>query len=329
MKPGFAAAVWLATAMVSAGQAWGWGETALLGPLKTRNHHPLFTGLLHPAPEGVKIAVDTAWEAGINHSSVFAMGANRDFYIHMDKELTELDISFRTPVWQGRVEVGMEAAAFVSRGGFLDPLVRNYHSLIGVPGYDWQDHFPDNFYVDKLYLRQAIFRLGHQDRVEPGDATFWVKAPAWSRGEWSTSVQLFLQAPTGSAEAGVGSGFWEFGGRILAQVEYPGLGGYASLGVYFPGELKGMDGSIGLDPVVSAFLGFEWPLWNGWSFLAQLVGSSSPMPREPGEFFNQPWLDGEVGFKKAAGKGRVYGIGLSENLNQTAPDFTIHASFSM
>ena len=93
--------------------------------------------------------------------------------------------------------------------------------------------------------------------------------------------------------------------------------------------MKGISGSVGLDPVASAFIGLEWTLWGGWSFLAQMIATSSPMPREPGEFFNQPWLDGAVGLKKAGGKGRGYGVALSENLNQTAPDFTIHASFSM
>ena len=236
MKPGCAAAVSLVIALVSAGQAWGWDQQPLLGPLRTRNHHPIYTVLLHPAPERAKIAQDTVWEMAVNHSSIFAMGANRDWYIHQDKELTELDLSFRTPAWGGRVEVGLEAAALISRAGFMDPMVRTYHGLIGVPGYDWQDHFPDNFYVDKLYLRQAIFHLGREDRIEPGDATFWVKAPAWSGREWTTSVQFFLQAPTGSPEAGAGSGYWEFGGRILAQVEYTGLGVYGALGGYFPGR---------------------------------------------------------------------------------------------
>lgn len=314
---------------LAAGQARADDKEALLGPLRARNHHPIFTGLLNPPPEAANLATGLAWEVGVNHSSIFAMGANGAWYIHMDKELTEFDFSLRAPALDGKIEAGLEVPLLVSSAGFLDQLVRNYHRFTGLPGYGWQDHFPDNFYVDKLYRGQALFHLGHQDRLEPGDVTLWLKGRAWRKENLSASWQFFIQAPTGAAEAGLGSGFWEFGGRALATGDYSGLGVYLSLGVYFPDRLKGISGDVGLDPMISAFTGFEWTLWGKWAILAQFTYTSSPMAREGNDFFSLPWMDATLGFKRAMGRGKSFGFALSENLNQTAPDFSIHVSLAM
>ena len=64
-------------------------------PIRSRNHHPIFVNLLHPPPETAAVAAEFSWEVAVNHSSIFAMGANNDWFIHMDKELTEFDISLR------------------------------------------------------------------------------------------------------------------------------------------------------------------------------------------------------------------------------------------
>ncbi|MDH5511273.1 MAG: DUF3187 family protein, partial [Nitrospinota bacterium] len=143
-------------------------------------------------------------------------------------------------------------------------------------------------------------------------------------GSW----QAFAQPPTGKTGVGVGSGFWEYGARILTTGEYTGLGVYLMLGAYVPGGLKGLDGETELLPIYSGFLGFEWTLWSGWAFLAQLTTTSSPMSGDHGDFFSKPWLDSTIGFKKIV-QGGTLAMALSENMNQTAPDFTIHVSFRM
>ncbi|MDH4183803.1 MAG: DUF3187 family protein [Nitrospinota bacterium] len=304
-------------------------DSLLAGPLRSRNHHPIFMNLLNPPPESPLLAQVCSWEVAVNHSNIFAMGANENWYIHMDKEITESDILLRAPLAQGKYEIGAEMPIIVSSAGFLDPLVRTYHAAVGVPGYDWQDHFPDGFYVDKLYYHHHIFSLGRQNSILPGDATFWLKGYAAQRENLLAAWQLFIQVPTGSADAGTGSGNWEFGGRAMGRLEYRGLGIYSSLGLYFPGMLKGQGASVTLLPIYSGFLGFEWTLWGGWAFLAQFTYTSSPLDGQGYDYFSKPWIDSTFGFKRVIGPGKTMGFALSENLNQTSPDFTIHISLAM
>ncbi|MDH5511130.1 MAG: DUF3187 family protein, partial [Nitrospinota bacterium] len=147
-------------------QAWADDGQPLSSPIRARNHHPIFVNLLTPPPEEAAVARELTWEVAVNHSSIFVMGANKEWYIHMDKELTEYDFSLRAALPGLRMEMGAEIPIFMSSAGFMDSFVRTYHSTIGVEGYDYQDHFPDDFYVDKLYRGQAIFYLGRDGRTE-------------------------------------------------------------------------------------------------------------------------------------------------------------------
>ena len=304
-------------------------NSPLLGPIRSRNHHPLFAILLTPPPEKAALSKGFSWEIGVNHSNIFAMGSEGDWYIHMDKEVTELDISLRAPAFGGSVEIGAEVSGLSTSAGFMDPYVRSYHEAIGVEGYDWQDHFPDNSYVDKLYLMNDVFWLGEGNKFGAGDATFWIKGLALEGDGYRISWQGLAQAPTGPWRKGLGSGGWEAGARVLADIEYMGAGVYLSLGAYLPGDLKGQNKQFAMTPMYTAFSGFEWTLSGGWAFLAQLTFTSSPMRGAGFRYFEKPWMDFTAGFKKAFGRGNTVNIGLSENLNQTAPDFTIHISVSM
>ncbi|MDH5637759.1 MAG: DUF3187 family protein [Nitrospinota bacterium] len=300
----------------------------LSSPIRSRNHHPIFVNLLNPPPEEAAVAEEFTWEIAVNHSSIFIMGANNEWYIHMDKEMTEYDFSLRAALPGLKMEVGAEIPFFMSSSGFMDSFVRTYHSTIGVEGYDYQDHFPDDFYVDKLYRGQKIFYLGRDGRTDLGDITLWLKGEAYRDGPYLLSWQAFAQPPTGKTDVGAGSGLWEYGARVLTTGEYTGLGVYLMLGAYVPGGMKGLDGETELIPMFSGFLGFEWTLWDGWAFLAQLTGTSSPMSGDQGDFFSKPWFDSTIGFKKLT-QGGTLAMALSENVNQTAPDFTIHLSFKM
>ena len=323
-----AAALFGMTLMATATAAWAGQEPSLNAPLRSRNHHPIFVSLLNPPPEEAEVAPKLTWDLAINHSSIFVMGANNSWYIHMDKELTEYDLSLRAPLGIGKLEVGVEVPVFVSSAGFLDSLVRNYHSLIGVEGYNYQDHFPDDFYVDKLYKGDRIFHLGREGRAIQGDVTLWLKGEMYKDRDYLLSFQAFVQPPTGDTNAGIGSGFWEYGARALASGNIQGAGVYMMLGVYAPGGMKGIEDEEVLKPIYNGFAGFEWILWDGWAFLAQVTATTSPMAGDGNDFFSKPWIDSTFGFKKVMGDS-ILSIALSENLNQTAPDFTIHISLRM
>ena len=297
------------------------------GPIPMPNHHPLYIGLLYPVPDRAAIADKTRWSVALNHTNIFMMYKSEKWSASIDKEITEADLSARAPLIENRLEAGVKAPFYRSSEGFMDNLVRWYHKRIGAPSYYGQEESPDFRYLDTVTHNGELVRKGRRGDTTPGDVEFWLKALVWKGKGAAVSVQALAQAPTGDADAGTGSGDWEYGLRLLAGAEHGPMAYHAGAGVTSPGSLKLSKEDIKLDTMFMGFLGVEYEYSSSFSFLSQSMYNTSPFPSADIIAFSRQWWEVTFGFKWRLREGKTMTFGLSENLNQIGPDFTIHVSF--
>jgi len=299
---------------------------ASFGPIQTRNHHPLYTGLLYPVPESGTTVKDTTFNTALNYTNIFLFDNEGRSSAFIDKELAELDLSIRYPLADGKVEIGAEAPFYSSSAGFMDGAVRWYHDRLGVPGYEGQAVIPDYTYSDVIRRDGKPVMRGARDQVAPGDASFWIKAEIFSKGPLTVSLQGLTQAPTGNADRGEGSGEWEFGARALATILAGKFAVHLGGGGISPGRVKRSLATTSLNSMLTGFISYERFVSGRFRLLIQSMFNTSPFEDSDLERFRKRWIEATFGFKYQLKSGSILAVGFSENLNRTAPDFTIHFS---
>jgi len=297
-----------------------------MGPLALRNHHPLYVGLLYPPPEAALPARRPSFDLALNHTSVFVRLSSPDYAAAVDKELSELTLTARAPVWGGRAEVAVDAPFYYSSPGSFDGFVRWWHRSIGAPSYAGQVETPDNEFSDIIYYQGAVIAEGEREKFAPGDITLSLKAVAARIEGAALTVQALAQAPTGEARKGTGSGRWEYGARGLLMVTDGPVTLHAGLGAVAHGSVERIGESIAYDSTVSGFAAAEWLAWPDFSLVVQSMFNTSPLPDARFTTFSKEWMDVAFGAKWRVNENFMVALGMSENLTQTAPDFTLHCA---
>lgn len=300
-------------------------ESPAYGPIPMRNHHPLYAGLLYPVPEHAQIAETPVMRAGVNHTNIFLFNTAREWSTGIDKELTQLDFSFSSPIFEGNTEVGVNAGAYYSSGGFLDGAIRWWHGRLGVKGYIGQVDTPDYRFMD-IMRKEGRDLVNGENGASVGDLDFSVKQLLFRDQNLTLSGQAVIRAPTGDADAGYGAGSWEFAGRALAETRSGPVTLHAGLGAVAPARMKRMGQTIDIDTMWTGFAAVETPVWERLNLVVQSMFNTSPLKSADIYQFSREWVEITFGFKYRAESGKTFAFGFSENLNKTAPDFTIHLS---
>lgn len=295
-----------------------------MGPLALRNHHPLYVGLMYPPPEAALPALRPSFDLALNHTSVFVRLNSPDYAAAIDKELTELSLTARAPVWEGRMEVAVDIPLYYSSPGVFDGFVRWWHRSVGAPSYAGQIETPDNEFADIIYHQGAVIVEGEREKYSPGDVTLAVKLAAVRIEGAALSVQALAQAPTGDGRKGTGSGNWEYGARGLLMVTDGPVTLNAGVGAIAHGAVERIGETIEYDPIINGFAAAEWLAWPDFSLVVQSMFNTSPLPDARFTTFSKEWMDVAFGAKWRVNGGLMVALGMSENLTQTAPDFTLH-----
>jgi len=305
--------------------AGGVPEAPDYGPIPMTNHHPLYVGLLYPVPQSAQIAQAPFMRASVNHTNIFLFNVGREWYTAIDKEITQLDLSFTYPVIEGNMEATVDAGAYYSSGGFLDGGIRWWHGRLGVKGYIGQADAPDYRFMDVVTKRGRALDNGQMGAVV-GDMDFSLKKILYRERNLALSGQALVRAPTGDADAGYGAGSWEFAARALAQMRSGQLTIHAGVGAVAPAQMKRMGQTIDLDTMWMGFASAEIPVWERFNLVVQSMFNTSPLKSADIYQYSREFVEMTFGFNYRAEDGKVFTFGFSENLNQTAPDFTIHLS---
>ncbi len=296
------------------------------GPLAVRNHHPLYVGLLYPSPESATIAGKTTWVAAINHSNIFMRSGKRVWVTSIDKELTELDITARVPTMNDRLELSFDVPLYYSSAGFLDSFVRWYHNAIGAPSFKGQEQTDDFQFDDRIFHNRKLVMKGEMGVVGLGDISFGLKYRLYAGEKWDLALQALGQAPTGDADKDRGSGGWEAGARLLATHNSDWIYWSLGAGYLFPGQIKRNWDTVSYDPMFAGFVSAEYVYSQRLRLIVQSMFNNSPLGAADNKQMRRQWLEVTFGFKYQLPNGLILAAGLSENIVETQPDFTLHFS---
>ncbi len=285
--------------------------------------------MLYPTPEGAATVKTASFRAALNYTNIFIFDSKGRQSAFIDKELAELDLSARLPLAGGKIEIGAEAPFYYSSAGFMDGAIRWLHGRVGVPGYSAQAVIPDYTYSDEIRHDGKLIMSGSEEVFSLGDAGFWIKAELFSGKAITVAVQGLAQAPTGDADRGTGSGVWEFGARALVSVAAQKSALHFGGGALMPGMIKRSAENTTLNRMFAGFVAYEYFISDRFRLLAQSMFNSSPFEKADLERFRKRWVEATVGFKYKLKNGSIMAVGLSENLNESAPDFTFHISLEM
>ena len=301
--------------------------SSLAAPFQVKNHSPVFFGLLYPSASIPRALTegDISARADFSYSSIFFQDVNPGWSYIFDMELAQLTFGFRRGF--GSFEGGVELPLFYAGGGFLDQAILDNHRMFGFVDYNGQREAPRNRYLYSLVHNGKEWSPALPYAVALGDVTVWLKRELLADGErGGLAAELLLQAPSAITGAGLGNGAWEYGFMLIAQrrfgeTELTFNGGAVNPGFIDRGE------KIALNPMYVCDGAVEQFLTDRLSAVAQLSYVTSPYGEGAPALFRRAWMGITFGARYVTPGGQPIDISFTEDLTQTAPDFTIGFGF--
>lgn len=263
---------------------------------------------------------DFAARADFNYSSIFFQGSSPGWDYIFDMELAQLTFSLRRGF--GLFEVGVELPLFYAGGGFLDQAILDSHQKFGFVDYAGQREAPRNRYLYSVTHNGKVWNAALPHTAALGDVTIWLKRELAADGNGSVAAKLLLQAPTAGAEAGLGNGAFEYGLLLTGQRRFDAAELTINAGAVNPGFIDRGD-RIALNPIYLCDVAVEQFLTGRLSAVAQISYATSPYGAVAPDLFRRTWVGLTFGGRYVTASGRAIDISFTEDLTQTAPDFTI------
>lgn len=197
--------------------------------------------------------------------------------LDLDLELWRIAFAARFAPVQG-LDVGVELPLLRFDAGFLDGVVDGWHDALGVPG-GRRDSLPS----DRFSYRVAPALVPRMD-LDPvpiglGDATVDLRLRLLDGGELAAgprptlALQVASKLPTGSPQAGLGSGAPDFGAWLLLEHGGQVLALHASLGLIVQGPAR-LLADLQVPVVLSWMAAGEVRLAPPLSLVVQVHGAS-------------------------------------------------------
>lgn len=295
------------------------------GPLASRNQHPLALTLHHPRPRRAVTQPVGSTGAALDlvYSSIYEIRGGPGQLIYLDGETARAAVRIRRGL-DPRTDLEVEFAATYASSGFLDSLIREFHSLTGLPNQGREGTDDDQFGMrlrrngqllfeveeDRLQLADIAFAVTHSLRVEEGSG------PA-------VAVRAALELPAGSEARGTSNGELDLSAGVLAERSLGRWSLFGGLDLLLPGTPDAFDGAeVELRKIASAQLGVECRWSDRISLLGQLIWTS-PMTRDfTFEEFDREIFDLALGVVWDGPLGARYQAAFEEDVvSATGPDF--------
>lgn len=295
---------------------------AFEGPLQVKNQFPLFLPINQPYLESA--TTESSFSLSLSHSSVFVMEDSAFWGVHLDIELTELNLRYKKDI-PGLFEIGLDVPVLRATGGFLDRPLAWYHQTFGFGDYGRSSR-PYNEFLYEITRNGAPLIEGDNDRVGFGDVRLTLKKKI-AGTDPIISILADMELPTGNARVGYGNGSVDSAIAILLDKElWESSKFYANLGAVFPGDLKAFQ-TVKLDNFFYAGAGIEVPVRPRFSLLAQFMAQTSPYPKTGISQIDNTGMLLALGGRYHAGVGS-FELSLTEDPNTSgAPDFILNFSF--
>lgn len=294
-------------------------------PIWVENLAPLAGLISLPAQRGAPLPSGWRVDTHLAVASHFVMAESAADTVIFDGETTRYSLAVEYG-WQERWSLRLTVPWIMHRAGFLDGAINSWHEAFGLRD-GGREVFPkDQFRFQYRSSSHEVSSLSGGDSV--GDIRLEVNRRLFQSPDHAAALTLGYKAATGEVKYFTGSGSED----IFATLRYSGKGlwqtplsWHTQVGVTWAGtsELLGPNQRRSL---WFAGLGFEWPVANRWSVLAQFdshsevldspvraVGSTSGLLSFGLRFSPSPSWAFEVSF-------------IEDIIVETAPDVTFQAS---
>lgn len=297
---------------------------AFEGPVQVKNQFPLFMNIDAPYLESA--FTETSFSASLSHSSVFMMKQSPQWTVHLDLELTELNLRYKKDI-PNLFEVGVDVPVMRQTAGFMDGFLDWYHSTFNFHDYGRSTR-PKNSFLYEVRRDGALVIQGEKDETAFGDARLSLKKMIL-KNDPAVSSMVNVELPTGDARAGYGSGSVDWGLAVLVDKTFDDrLRTYTNIGAVFPGNYKGYE-TVPLHSYYYGGVGMEAALWRRVSLLGQVFVQTSPFPA-----MDISVVDGTAVLLVLGGRydsgNHGFELSLTEDPNTTgAPDFIINLTYKL
>jgi hypothetical protein len=294
------------------------------GPLRVKNHYPLFLHANQPFLE--KALIEDAFSMSLSHSSTHTVQSSGDWDINLDMEITELNLGYRKTM-KDLLELNIELPFLVFGSGFMDGFLNEYHSTFGFSDYGRSER-PLNKFLYEVRRDGRTIVLG-ETGMGLGDIRIAIKNNLLSAEDYVLSIKGDIEIPTGNAKKGYGNGSVDAGFSILLDKYITDvLRTYWNVGAVFPGDLRGHE-TLDLKNFVYGGVVLEVVLWKNFHFIAQLQGQSEIFPGTELSAVDGAGYILAFGGRYSTEKSGLE-LSLTEDINTSgAPDFIINLSYSV
>jgi len=294
------------------------------GPLQVRNQYPIF---IHADQQFLeKASIENSFSLSLSHSSTYTVQESSDWIIHLDMEITELNLRYRRIV-RDALEFNLDVPVLVMGGGVFDPFLEDYHSTFGFSDYGRKNR-PNNEFLYEVRRDGALIVEGHSG-VRFGDVRLALKRPLFQSERVTISARGDVEIPVSSAKRGYSNGSLDAGASLLADLTVTDrIATYWNAGFVITGDVRGHE-TLGIKNFIHGGMGMEFTVSERFSLLTQLQGQSAIYPET-----DLLAVDRDAYLLVIGGRYRTdahtIDLSLSEDINTSgAPDFILNLTYKM
>lgn len=288
-----------------------------IGGYATRDLNPLLQPVFLPTL--ASFGDSNGWR--VDHSfyitNTFQHEDSGDEQVFIDAEnyRYELGLRYRRDKWLARLELPLVK----NTGGFLDSAIEGWHDFFGLPQ-NRRDKFPqDSVFMEYRRDGGEVYRRENATSTDLGDMALAVGYQPYGGWAYFAGIEL----PTGSIEnlsgnEAIDTGLWATRHFRIDEK----IGGFALLGVSFPGKSDYLDGLV-IDHIWVTQFGFDYRFDLGVIATLQ-VDMHSRSIEDSGltAFGNSVQMQFGLGFPRLLGEHRL-DLFFSEDIKVgSAPDIS-------
>lgn len=297
-------------------------EAPFDGPFQIKNLFPLFLHANQPYLE--KAALENSLSFTLSHSSTYTVQESGDWTIHLDMEITELNLRYKRII-NNNFEFDFDIPVLIIGAGFMDGFIEDYHHAFGFPGYG-RSNRPKNEFLYEVRKDGDLIIRG-KSGVKPGDIRLSLKKSLISSDNLNLSIKGSVEIPLSSARQGFSNG--NIDGSLSVALDKrisDRTITYWNVGAVFPGNVKGHE-DLNMKNFFYGGAAAETHLIKDLFLIVQVLGQSKIYPTTDLEAVDRAAVLLAVGGRYHTGKGAL-DLSLTEDLSQSGvPDFILNLSY--
>lgn len=293
------------------------------GPMETKNQFPLLIHL--NAPAFASASLENSFSADLAYSSDSLIKFSSEWEAELDMELAELNIKVRKTFYDS-LELGIDLPFVSFSGGFMDPMVNDFHGTFGFSDYGRKSR-PDNAFLYEVKRNGVTIVRGEPGEIGISDIRLSAKKAVIS-SDPAVSLKLSVELPTGDAKKGFGSGNFGTDITLLLDKKFgESIMTYYNLGIAFPGDLDGYQ-TVKMRSFIFGCVALEMAAWKNVNLLTQLSLQESPYPKTGIKNIDATATLLTFGGRYITKSGGSYEFTFTEDPNIAGtPDFTYGLSY--